>query len=229
MQASPLKLTPSSLAYGLDCPRCFYLQARRGLAQPRMPFPRVFEKYHKALQDYFTGRCPSHLAPTLPTGQCVARETWTESAPIVRPGHEATPVFFKGRLDHLLQFDDGTYGIVDYKTVEIGMLDRRRYAWQLHAYAWSLEQAAPGAVRIGKISRLGLLCLEPVRLSSYAHGESAEAELRPVWVEVERRDDAFGAFLDRVIGLLERAMVPAPSASCPTCTYLTRRHALRLT
>lgn len=215
------KLTPSMLTFLWDeCPRCFWLQARHGVHPPRTPFPSVFSRYHDILQQYFTGRCPSTLHTSLPRGQCMSRETWVKSVPFDVAGGK---VFFHGRLDHLMCFDDGTWGIIDYKTTEIGQVNLRKYARQLHAYAWALENAAPGEVHISPIVRLGLLCLEPVQVTDFTANTAATVELRPLWIEIKRNDAGFRQFLGRVMALLQQHEAPPSREGCPGCTYLARR------
>jgi hypothetical protein len=190
-----------------------------------MPFPRVFERYHDALQRYFTGRCPSLLCASLPAGRCTSREAWVKSRPITRPALPDLPFYILGRIDHLLEFEDRTVGIADYKTTEIAYVRRAAYARQLHAYAWAIEQAAPGELSVERVSRLGLFCLEPVGMTGYAPGRSATVELRPMWLEVPRDDDAFGRALDRVLALVASDNLPDPGPACATCTYLRKRDA----
>src|SRR5690606_31971867 len=101
-----------------DCLRCFWLRARNGLYGPSMPFPTVFERYHALLQHYFVGRCPSTLSPALPPGRCLGYETWVKSRPLDLPGINNS-CYLHGRLDHLVQFDDDTWGVIDYKTTSI--------------------------------------------------------------------------------------------------------------
>lgn len=217
------KLSPSTLTFLWDgCKRCFWLKARHGLYQPWMPFPSVFERYHELLQRYFAGRSPAEIHPSLPAGQCLSRETWVESEPIHLPGAPAA-IHFKGRIDHLMRFDDGTWGLIDYKTTEADQRKAKKYSRQLHAYCWALERAAEGEVRLPKITRMGLLCLEPSALVSFAQGDRATAELRPVWLEVDRDDENFERFLAKVVQVIARETPPPPASGCSCCTYLRQR------
>lgn len=221
--STPLKLSPSMLTFLWDgCKRCFWLKARQGLHQPWMPFPSVFERYHEVLQRYFTGRCPSTLHPSLPEGQCLSRETWVASNSLDLPNMPVS-VYFKGRVDHLMQFNDGTWGLIDYKTTEIDQRKAKKYSRQLHAYAWALENSAPDEVCLTSVTRMGLLCLEPSTLHSFTRGEQATVELRPAWIEVERDDDAFARFLASVGQLLLREVPPPSSSGCSVCKYFQRR------
>lgn len=222
-EARLFKLTPSMLSFlPDDCLRCFWLRARNGLYGPSMPFPTVFERYHALLQHYFVGRCPSTLSPDLPPGRCLGYETWVKSRPLDLPGINNS-CYLHGRLDHLVRFDDDTWGVIDYKTTSITDDHVKKYARQLHAYAWALEQAAPGELCRTPVSRLGILCIDPVDLEHYVPGEDARFRLRTRWVPVERRDEAFAHFLSRIVSFLSRPDPPDPSPGCSCCKYFHRR------
>ena len=58
-------------------------------------------------------------------------------------------------------FDDGGFGVVDFKTSAQNSEHIPLHARQLHAYACALEQAAPGRLALSPVRRLGLLVYEP--------------------------------------------------------------------
>ena len=222
MNRPPIKLTPSMLTFLWDeCRRCFWLHAR-GLPRPRMPFPSVFARYHDVLTRYCLGRSPSTLDAALPPGRFVGGELWVKSRTLELDG---VSFFLRGRLDHLAQFDDGAWGIIDFKTMRPQPAQTAKYARQLHAYAWALERAAPDALCRTPIRRMGLFCLDPVAVTA-KEDAAVWAELRPHWVEVERDDDAFETFLRYALAVLTRPLPPPASQDCPCCTYTGRRRAL---
>ena len=171
------------------------------------------------------GRCPSTLSPDLPTGRCLGYETWVKSRPLDLPGTDQR-CFLYGRLDHIVQFDDDTWGIIDYKTTSISDDHVKKYARQLHAYAWALEQAAPGELCRAPISHMGILCLDPVDLEQYVPGEESRFRLRTQWIPIERKDEAFARVLSSVVNFLSRPEPPAPSSGCSYCKYFHHRTVL---
>ena len=228
MPPAPVKVTPSMLTFLWDeCPRCFWLHAR-GVRQPQVPFPSVFARYHEALGRYCLGRCPSELDATLPTGRFVGGELWVKSRPIT-PGGNRASLFIHGRLDYMARFDDETWGIVDFKTVAPNAGHVRKYARQLHAYAWALERAAPDSLGRTPVTRLGLFCLDPVRIAEYEQGNRVLAELRPHWVEIPRNDAAFDTFLAKVLGVITQPVPPPAATGCSCCSYWHRRLLLEKT
>jgi len=120
-----------------------------------------------------------------------------------------------------MQFNNGGWGIIDYKTTKTREVNVAKYARQLHAYAWALEQAAQHSFHVAPVTRMGLLCLEPVDLLSFTLDKAARVELRPEWIEVERDDAAFRRFLVEVVELSAKMTHPS-SHGCSHCEYITR-------
>src|SRR5262249_13355377 len=91
---------------------------------------------------------------------------------------------------------------------------------RLHACALAAEYAAPRALALGKISRLGLLAIEPacpIQEPSLTDGASTASSDTTRWLDIPRDDRAFLQFLDQVVGLLERPEPPVPSHACAFC------------
>jgi hypothetical protein len=156
--------------------------------------------------------------PGLPGGVFGYPEQWVESRPIKVPGHTFM-VAIRGRLDNVIVFDDGTYGIADRKTC--GAKDEHvpLYARQLHAYAIALEQPAPGKLALAPVSRLGLMVFEP---NAFAYDEPKAALSGPVtWIDVPRDDGSFMAFLAGLLDVLEQPEPPPAASGCAFCGYRT--------
>jgi hypothetical protein len=205
-----------------DCPRCFWLKARHAQGRPWMPMPSVFNKYHTVLQNYFIGRSPSEMTDALPGGRCLSVESWVKSEPL-RLHAAPADCYILGRIDHLVRFDDGGWGVIDYKTTIHSEVNVEKYARQLHAYAWALERAAPGALQRTPVTRLGLFCLEPQAMLDFDPGAQATVALRPKWIEVERDDTAFERFLAEAVQRATRPDPPAADDDCSVCTYADAR------
>ena len=154
-------LSPTDLTFlWEECPRCFYRKVALREPRPRSPFPTVFSRIDRAMKDFYLGERAEVLVPGMPTGVIGGGDRWVKSVPIVPPGCDSA-CLIRGRVDVLVACDDGSVGIVDFKTAEPcpGSLDK--YSRQLHAYALALEHPARGApVRVGTI---GLLCFSPDR------------------------------------------------------------------
>jgi hypothetical protein len=96
-----------------------------------------------------------------------------------------------GRVDVLVDCDDGTTGVVDFKTTIPKPDQVVTYSRQLHAHAVAREHPASG--RPERVSSLGLLCFLPDGYEAAA----GRADLRGgvEWIEVPRDDEGFVGFL----------------------------------
>ena len=212
------------MTFGWDeCRRCVYNKVNRSLKRPSLPMPGIFNAIDRAMKECFRGQpIPPHLCD-LPPGRFHASDGWVESGPLILPGHRAT-LTLRGRYDTVLAFDNGTFGVCDFKTVTPKATHVMFYGRQLHAYAYALENPAPGKTTFSPVSRLGLLAWDPSR---YVQRDQAGGALngyfggRLHWLSVPRDDGYFLGFLDEMLTVLERPNPPAASPTCPYCSFLS--------
>jgi len=222
MSTTPIKLSPSDLTFLWDeCPRCFYLKYIHGINRPAAPFPAIFGAIDRLMKAQFAGRPASDLETSLPPGIVTVTEQWIESLPIMLPGHNL-PFFLRGKLDAIIDFDDGSYGVVDFKTSEPKPEQIPFYSRQLHAYAYALEHPAPGKLGLSPISRLGLL-VEAPHATLHATTSEISFHFASTWLEVPFHEAGFIQFIDKVLSLLELTEPPPASEKCTYCQY--RQHA----
>ncbi|GJQ14585.1 hypothetical protein GpartN1_g6376.t1 [Galdieria partita] len=230
-------IAPSDLTFlWEECPRCFYLKVHRKLYRPRLPFPSVFGAIDQQMKQFFSGRrteefwqdfpnCGGSFA-TLPRSSAI----WIESRPLKIAKYDAW-ILLRGKIDSYLQMDDGTIGLVDFKTSQIGNHLAPIYSRQLHAYAWSLENPLHNETTghlLGTVSNMGLITFRPqsfqVDTSSMLPHQALEASFggRLEYLPVPREDDRFLDFLQQVVGLLKQEEAPLIDyqTSCPFCQYL---------
>jgi hypothetical protein len=213
------KVSASDLTFLFDeCRRCFWLKLVGGLPRPRAPFPKVFSLLDAQTKRFFAGKRTGEIADILPPGRLVHGERAVRSGRLMLPGHQR-PVLLAGRFDAAFRFDDGTFGIVDFKTAVPRDEHLALYGRQLHAYALAAENPAPGSLLLRPVTQLGLLCVEPTRMVRHRGGVAYGGH--PHWVEIPREDGAFLGFLDEVLSVLERKTPPLPKADCRFCEYLT--------
>jgi hypothetical protein len=212
------KLSPSDFAFlWQECKRCFYLKVALNQQRPRSVMPKIFTVIDEEMKRHFAGRRANEAVPGLPPGTFRFDVDWVESLPIRAPGHSST-CFIRGKLDSLIQFDDKSYAVVDFKTSGQKEGHIALYARQLHAYAHALENAAPGRAALKPIRRLGLLVFEP---DAFAAAREGKASLSGslAWMEIPRDDAAFERFLGEVLTVLELPAPPPPSPGCEWCNY----------
>jgi PD-(D/E)XK nuclease superfamily len=213
-----LKLSPSDFAFlWEECKRCFYLKVVKGFDRPRTAFPTIFGTIDRAMTGCYDGMPSQAIATGMPDGVIRAGQRWVRSRPIDL-GMGGRACCISGRLDALIEFSDGSYGVVDFKTSSVGGAHVPLYSRQLHAYAYALENPARGQPILGQVSRLGLLVFQP---GGYAHQMDQTAALTGEvrFVEIPRNDAAFFDFLRQVAEVLSLSVPPEPSPSCPWCTY----------
>ena len=216
--ANVVKLAPSDLTFLWDeCQRCFWLKVKGVLRRPSAPFPKIFTRLDNQTKDFFFGRRAEEMAAGLRPGRIALGDRWVRSRPLTVPGH-ATKVVLAGRIDTALAYDDGSYGIIDFKTSEPKAEHVSFYGRQLHAYALAAESPAPGALDLAPVSQLGLLCVEPVAMVEL--DDDVAYKGASCFLEIERDDDAFLAFISQVLYLLETPEPPDPAPKCSFCSYL---------
>jgi hypothetical protein len=223
MTTTSWKLSPSDLTFLWDeCPRCFYLKVARQFGRPYLPFPSIFSKIDLLMKDYYESKSTQEMGPSLPPGKVLFGEKWVQSAPISVPRHEST-AFIRGKFDTVVEFEDGSYGVIDFKTSTPKPYHLEFYGRQLHAYAHALEHPAEGKLHLAPISTLGLLIVEPALMTDGVEGR-VNFENNLTWLPVEYNPEAFLGFLDQVLTVLEQPEPPDSSEKCAWCTY---RHKVR--
>jgi len=216
-------LSPSDLTFLWDgCKHCFYQKVKHNIVF-RGPFPGMFGKMGNLTSNYYLDKSSKELSPDLPVGVVKFREKWVKSAPISFPdtGSQCT---IRGRFDAIMAFEDGSYGIIDYKTSEASEEEAAFYSRQLSAYAYALENPAPGALSLSPITHLGLFIITPERYEKMSGGEAGFVT-RTTWMNIPRDDVTFLALLKEIVALLDSPIPPDPAEDCGLCNYRRDYHA----
>jgi len=212
------KLSPSDLTFLWDeCPRCFYIKVVHGYSRPSAAFPRIFSRIDQLMKDFYRNQPAASISDTLPQGVIRFADRWVVSQPVQLPGH-AHSAYIKGRFDSVIEFADGSFGIVDFKTSEPRPEHVAFYSRQLHAYAYALENPAEKALRLAPVSRLGLLCVEPVTMSGDVIDRLAYVG-EVTWLDCPKDEAGFLGFIDGVLSVLEDPQPPPPAENCAFCQY----------
>ena len=137
--------------------------------------PKIFTTIDQLMKQRFAGQHTEAFVSGLPGGVFEYSEHWVESRPLAVQGHTSS-CFIRGKFDTVVRFDDGGFGVVDFKTSARNSEHIPLYARQLHAYACALEQAAPGRLALSPVRR-------PVRAVTIARpphpGQRAGSPLTP--------------------------------------------------
>ena len=215
------KLSPSDLTFTYQgCKRCFYQKVVNGISPPSIPLPSVFTQIANLLKNHYDGKQTSQLHAALPPGVVYLGEKYVKSDIIQLPNHDDT-CYISGRFDIVVSFDDGTYGVIDFKTGSPGSESANLYRPQLQAYAYALEHPAPGKLSLSPVTKLGLLYFYPDSVSQQnIERLSYDAEI--TWIEMEKDEEGFLSFIDEVLGILELPGAPEHSPSCQWCNYISK-------
>ena len=221
------KLSPSDLTFLWDeCKRCFYLKIARGYRRPAIPFPKIFSRIDLLMKEHYQDKSTSSMSADLPEGKVLASGKWVESDIIHFEGHSAES-YLKGIFDTVLQFHNGEYAVVDFKTTEINEDHLDFYARQLRAYAYALEHPAPGALSLKPVSRLGLLCFEPRNMHQDESGQLLYSG-KTAWQEIALDEGGFLNLLEEMVTILEQPEPPEAGEKCEFCKYREQARMNRL-
>lgn len=151
----PFKLSRSKIDLFLQCPRCFYLDRRRGVGRPP-GFPFNLNSAVDALlkQEFDTYRANGTKHPLIEKYGVDARpiahkdlDKWRHNFTGVQFLHEPTNFLIFGAIDDLWQNSQGEYIVVDYKSTskdeDITELNKEwqdGYKRQMEVYQWLLRQ-----------------------------------------------------------------------------------------
>lgn len=212
------KLSPSDLTFLWDeCQRCFYLKVVKKFNRPAMPFPKIFTQIDRLMKEFFFELPTEEISSELPPGRVAYSSKWVNSQPISFPHHSAS-CFIRGVFDTVLQFSDGTYAVVDFKTTKPHPDHIPFYSRQLHAYSFALEHARLDSFSLRPITRMGLLCVEPFVMRRL-EAENLAYEGMVTWMECPKDDGNFLAFIDSVLTVLDAPVPPSPTETCSFCKY----------
>lgn len=204
------KLSPSDFAYLYEeCKLCYYLKIKHKITRPQMPMPGVFSAINSIIQGNLVGKDLHTLSDKLPNGLVENQEGWVESKQV-----PDTNIFIKGKYDLLVKLGDGSHLLVDLKISSPSDDKIDKYASQLNAYKFALENPDSGTPI--KITRLGLLMFYPEEVKF----ENANANLTfpPNWLEVPIDDGEFLKFAKEIDTLIA-GPTPEEGESCKWCKY----------
>jgi len=212
------KITPSEMTFLYEeCKHCFVNRVKYGIGRPSIPIPGIFSIIASLQKEYHSDKRTEDFCPELPPGKVVLGEKWIQSKPISFEGTEST-CYIKGRFDVVMELDDGTYLIGDFKTGNPSEEKTEMYGRQLHAYTYSLEHAEEDSLSLGPITKLGLLYFTPDKYDQAdVTRQILEGDL--TWIEVERNDINFLQFMKDVVILLDGESPPLDPDNCIWCKF----------
>jgi CRISPR/Cas system-associated exonuclease Cas4 (RecB family) len=148
------KLSRSKIDLFVECPRCFWLDNKKGIRRPGMPSFNLNSAVDELLKREFD-KCRAEGKPhPLMTENGINAvpmqhkeiDTWREVFEGVQIQHEPTGFTISGAIDDLWVNKDGEVFVVDYKSTskddDVTLDDRWKegYKRQMEVYQWLLRQ-----------------------------------------------------------------------------------------
>lgn len=179
--------------------------------------PKVFTTIDRAMRAHFDGRkCDEALGFAKPgTIRCLQDLTVT-SRPFA-PAGASSACHFHGKLDALIEFDEGTYAVIDFKTSQASEDNHTMYGRQLHAYAYALENPTDRMQQRKPVTFIGLIYFDPSRFA--LNDAMATLTGRASLQEVPRNDSLFESLIAEMLDLLDQDEPPEANSSCGWCRY----------
>lgn len=181
-----------------------------GCPLPQTPFPAIFTRMNKLLQDSVIGKNLQDINPHLPSGIISTQEGWLKSKPVIG----AEDCYISGRYDVLIPAEDGTQIVVDFKIIKPDEEQMKKFSSQLHAYKYALENPMEG--KSVKVSKMGLISVTPESIE-HVNGNFVFTAA-PKWHPIEEDMDSFFKLIKQISTVLNGEL-PAPSENCSFCRY----------
>ena len=223
-------LAPSSLDYKVKaCPRCFYLDKKMKIKVDSFP-PPVFSNFDIVQQNYFKNLNTNALSSKLPSGRIMLKDDLPgRVVSEVLQDSKGRSYIIGGRPDIVIQFDDGSYGIIDFKTTQLNADKAENYKFQLEAYAQIFSH--PGSIKKGPtpkldpISHIGILQFFPSEI--FAHQEdSCHLNFAMSYVPLKRNIDEFYERIEHVLDILSLENPPDFNQDCKDCLFVQKQMTL---
>jgi len=222
-------LSPSALTFAWDnCHRCLWLEYNHQITAPNN-MPLVAELADMQESYFFdakglaagTPTLTSSMHPSIPLGKVISHGGWVLSKPIQIDGSDSH-LSIRGKYDLLIEFENGTYGIIDCKMQANSKDKSDFYQPQLEAYAYALENPAKGEPK--QVSVLGIYSWsldKPWGDVNFGFGYRVQSNWYPVERNPIRLEERLTNFIEMVNG-----PIPEAKSSCKQCGYISSRAAI---
>lgn len=228
-----MNFSPSGMNAFTECPRCFWLEKKHKLKWPRGAYPSlpngmdaILKKHYDSYRREAAGH-PPELVGQVP-GKLFQDAKRLKEFRGFGFGRGGIQVQFKEALvtaclDDLLEFEDGTFGVIDYKTRGWAPKEgdtAKYYGTQADGYRWALEKGA--GLKTAPEARF--IYYWPKAISGYAE-EAAISAFNVQVVTIQSDPARFEALISQAIICLS-GPIPPHSPTCERCAYVEKREAL---
>ena len=217
------QFSPSELDYKPKCRRCFYLLKKHKLSLGNFP-PPVFSSFDVVQKGYFLNKNTSDVTDQLPSGKFLIDLPGRITSSNLKD-NKGRPYTLFGAPDLVVQFDQGGYGIIDFKTTNLSQTKSDNYKFQLEAYAQIF--ANPGATKskttpkLVPVTHMGIAQFFPTEIFSHAKDE-CDLKLKMLYSPQPRIEEEFCNLITNLIDLLEESNIPEPGQNCLECNFVSK-------
>ena len=226
-----IELSPSSLDFQINkCHRCFYLSKKLGIQTNNFP-PPVFNQLDLLQKDFFIDKDTSFISEKLPTGRFLQdNELPKKISSSLLKDNKGRDFKLVGIPDLVIEFEDKTYGIIDFKTTKISEKKADFYKFQLEAYATIFEN--PGEINsiktplLSPVIKLAILQFDPLKIEN-KNGMNCNFIFDMGYVELENR--IYEKLIDRVtlaLDILQMNEPPVINEKCNDCAFFKKQSQL---
>lgn len=224
--SEPYKISRSKIDLFVDCPRCFYLDRRLGVARPPgYPFTLNNAVDYLLKKEFDIHRANGEKHPLQETYGIDAvpaphekLNDWRNNFVGVRYLHQPTNLLIFGAIDDLWQNSRGEYIVVDYKATskqekitELNKPWQDSYKRQMEVYQWLVRQNGH------KVSNTGYFV--------YCNGKTdkkafdAKLEFDITLIPYEGNDNWIEKTIGDIKNCLNKNAIPAIGQDCDYCAY----------
>ena len=222
-----LVLAPSELDYkAKKCYRCFYLEKNKKIATKAFP-PPVFSRFDVVQQAYYKDKNTSDLTKELPEGRIMNKDELPgRVVSQTLRDNKRRSFILGGRPDIVIKFDQGGYGIIDFKTTKISEDKSENYKHQLEAYAQIFSK--PGATKSKKtpllnpITHMGILQFDPSDIQTH-NENSCDMRMNISFSPLRRDEKDFFENITQIIDIINQSEVPDFTEDCNDCQFVKQQ------
>lgn len=199
----------------------FHAKYVSGIKRPSVILPKIFTIIDSSIKKKYIGENLNRIDKNLPEAKLISSDDkWVVSKPIVNDNYPDLCVKIRGKIDAALDYGDGSFAVVDFKTSEIGELYLEKYRNQLSAYSYAvLNPENIKAFSLPNLKNTGLLVFEPDEFHIDYNGR-AGLKGNFKWVEFVLDLDNFETFIKNELIPLLAGPEPKPEENDNCWTYL---------
>ncbi len=163
-------------------------------------------------EDWFIEKDTKEIDPDLSPGKIISSQK-SLKAEIVTDEELSRKYTISGKIDLLIEFEDGSYGIFDCKNTSGDSDKSWMYHTQLAAYKYCFEKMG-----LGEVSQIGLI-YQIIEGFYKSDDGTSNFTTEQKFVSVTPKMEQFEKLLSSVIQCLESEVTPNSSPNCSFCKF----------